>query len=305
MLRTVLPSVVVAQHGVATVAQLVGAGLTRDAVRAQVAARRWQRVGRHCVVTHNAGLSRQQWAWVAVLDHPGRVALGGMTGLEIRGFRFFGDQMDKLHVVVTRGTTYHRFPPVKIHESRRLTELDVVRHEGLPCTRPARSALDAAAWQPSRLYAVALLAAVVQQKLCSGQELADELRYVGRVRHKQPMRLAVADIIGGAEALSEVDVAELCRRFDLAPPWRQRVRRDRSGRRRYLDCEWVLAGGKVVVLEVDGSHHLLVESWERDMKRERGIVISGRHVLRCTASEARYEQPQLAADLRAMGVPTL
>ncbi len=174
---------------------------------------------------------------------------------------------------------------------------------GCPCLAVPRAALDAAAWQPHQRYAAAVLAAVVQQKLCTPRELADELRWVGRVRHKQTMRLAIQDIAGGAEALSEIDVAELCRRFGLAPPRRQSIRRDRSGRKRYLDCEWSLSDGRVVVLEIDGSHHAAVEHWEADIKRERGIVLSGRHVLRATANEARNDQAAIAADLLAIGVP--
>jgi hypothetical protein len=41
------------------------------------------------------------------------------------------------------------------------------------------------------------------------------------------------------------------------------------------------------------------------MKRERGVVISGRRVLRATAFEARNEQPELVADLEAIGIPRL
>lgn len=74
---------------------------------------------------------------------------------------------------------------------------------------------------------------------------------------------------------------------------------------RYLDCEWILPDGSVVALEIDGAHHMEVEHWENDMKRERGVVISGRRVLRATANEARYEQSELAADLEAIGVPRL
>lgn len=116
------------------------------------------------------------------------------------------------------------------------------------------------------------------------------------------MRLALHDIAGGAEALSEIDVADLCRRFGLRPPARQQVRRDRTGRRRYLDCEWRLEDA-IVVLEVDGSHHVEVEHWEADLRRERGIVVSGRRVLRATAHEVRHDQASVAADLAAAGVP--
>jgi very-short-patch-repair endonuclease len=82
------------------------------------------------------------------------------------------------------------------------------------------------------------------------------------------------------------------------------VRRDPSGRKRYLDCEWNLGNGVIVVLEVDGSHHLTVEHWEADIRRERKIVTSGRLVLRATSAELRLDPHEVATDLRALGVPS-
>ncbi len=293
------------QAGVATIDQLVAAGWTRSGVAAQTAARRWQRVGSRCVVAHNSELTRAQWAWVALLDPQAPTALAGFTALEVGGFRYFGDEPEPIHVVVQRGARYHRFPGVQVHESRRFHPGDVVRSHGVPHLPFARSALDAGAWQPRTRYACGVLAAVVQQRICTAGEVSEALPRVGRIRHKQAMRLALLDIAGGAEALGEIDVAALCRTFGLAPPHRQTVRRDRHGRRRFLDCEWDLPSGAVVVLEVDGSHHLLVEHWEADIKRERGLVVGGRTVLRATAHEVRYEQGDVAADLLAAGVPPL
>ena len=292
------------QDGVATYRQLMGVGMSRDEVRAYVDGGRWQRIARHCLVSHNSEPTRRQVMWVAVLDPPDLVALAGFTSLQLRGFTFFGREPELIHVVVQRGATYHRLPGVKIHESRRLRERDIVYESGLPCLSVPRSALDAAAWQPYPRYACGVLAAVVQQKLCTAQDLSGELPFVGRIRHKPYMRLAILDIGGGAEALSEIDIAAMCRRFGLQPPDRQRIRRDPQGRKRYLDCEWFLENGHVVVLEVDGSHHAEVQHWEADMKRERAVVISGRRVLRATANEARHDQAAIAADLRAIGVPS-
>lgn len=273
-------------------------------VRAQVDAHRWQRIGHRCVVSHNQVLDRRQRMWVAVLDPVGPTALAGLSSLELAGLRYFGEEARQIHVVVQRGARYHVFPGVRIHESRRFDPAFLHWSEGLPSTSLARSALDAGAWQPHPRYACGVLAAVVQQGICGAADLSDALQFVGRIRHKQHMRRAVADIAGGAQALSEIDIAHLCRRYDIVPPARQRLRRDPTGRKRYLDCEWELPGGRIVVLEVDGSHHLTVESWEADMKRERGIVVSGRQVLRVTANEARHAQREIAGDLRALGVPT-
>jgi hypothetical protein len=303
-MKEAAPRLLLHQTGVASFRQLKAHGLTESWIRAQVDAHRWQRVGARCVVSHNHVLSRRQRMWVALLDPVGPTALAGLSSLEVAGLRFFGDEARQIHVVVQRGARYHRFPEVRVHESRRFDPRFMVWQEGLPCTSLARSALDAGAWQPYPRYACGVLAAVVQQRICGAAELSDALALVGRIRHKKHMRRAIVDIAGGAEALSEIDIAHLCRKYDITPPVRQRLRRDPSGRRRYLDCEWDLPGGRVVVLEVDGSHHLTVEHWEADMKRERAIVISGRQVLRVTANEARHDQRAIAADLRSLGVPT-
>ena len=130
------------------------------------------------------------------------------------------------------------------------------------------------------------------------------MSYVGRVRHKAYLRVALADIERGAHSLGELDVAAICRRFRLAPPQRQMKRRDRGGGWRFLDCEWDLPSGEIVVLEIDGRHHMNVMHWQEDMRRERGIVISRRWVLRATSLEIRLEPQLIVADLKAMGVPT-
>lgn len=293
------------QCGTAAMRQLVAAGLTRKLIGAQVSAKRWQRYGDHCVITHNFMPTRRQLMWLAVLEPANPVCLAGWSALETAGFKFFGRELDDIHVLVQRGNTSGHGKGIRVHESRRFAISDIDPQSRLPRTHLPRSSLDAAAWQPSIRYACALLAAVVQQRLCTASDLETELPRVGRVRHKAHMRLAIQDIAGGAEALSELDIAVMCRRFGLRPPERQRIRKEAQGRKRYLDCEWVLADGTIVVLEVDGGHHMRVEHWGKDMQRERGVVISGRRVLRATAFEARHQQPELAADLEAIGIPRI
>jgi very-short-patch-repair endonuclease len=81
-------------------------------------------------------------------------------------------------------------------------------------------------------------------------------------------------------------------------------RTDRSGRRRYTDCEWDLPDGRVVVLEVDGLPHGCRELG-RDMARERELVIGGRIVIRCTARGLRDDPERIVRDLIALGVRRL
>ena len=109
---------------------------------------------------------------------------------------------------------------------------------------------------------------------------------------------------GGSESLGEIDLLRVCRQHRLVEPRRQVTRRDSSGRLRYLDCEWILPDDSVVVLEIDGRHHMDSRSWQDDLRRERSITLSGARVLRATTFEVRLEPALIVADLRAAGVPS-
>lgn len=303
--RPELASLAAQQGGAVRRDQLARVGVSHHHAAHQVAVQRWSEWGRHVILLQNAPPTRWQFMWIAVLDAGHPTAICSHTSLELVGFRGFGRELRVIHLLVPRGAKFAHLPGVQVHESRRFDEADITACNGLPRTSAPRSAVDGGAWQPWPRFACGLLAATVQQRVCTASQLSMALAKAGRVRHKAHMQLALNDIAGGAESLGEIDVADLCRRYRLAQPTRQRRRKDASGRWRYLDCEWELPDGTIVVLEIDGSHHLSVEHWEADIKRERGVVISGRRALRATVVEVRLEAAAVFADLKAIGVPVL
>jgi hypothetical protein len=105
----------------------------------------------------------------------------------------------------------------------------------------------------------------------------------------------MADAEQGADALSEIDFTNLCRRFGLPLPTRQAVRVEPGGRRRYLDAEWRLADGRILAVEVDGAYHLEARQWSADQLRQNEVVIGGTLVLRFPSNIVRNE-PELVAD---------
>ena len=107
----------------------------------------------------------------------------------------------------------------------------------------------------------------------------------------------------GAQALSEIDFARLCRRHGLPEPRRQSVRVDAAGRRRYLDAEWVRADGRRVVAEVDGAVHLVPRRYWDDMERANELVLDGRLVLRFAAFAVRAYPRTVATQLRRALLP--
>lgn len=276
------------QHGVATRAQLRGLGVTPTHVTSQVAARRWRSLTSDLVVLHTGPLGREAQLWSAVLDAEPPVAVGSWTGLAEHGL--VGWDRPGLHVVVPRGARTRRLPGVVVHESRRFCPEDVVTVRGLPVFRVERCAVDAAAWQRSGRTAVGLLAAVVQQRLGTPAQLGEQLDRVGKVRHRRLMQLSLDDIEGGADALSEIDFVRLCRARGLPEPARQARRRDARGRWRYLDAEWLLAGGRRLVVEIDGVGHMEATRWYDDLMRDAELLPDERTVrLRFPAAAVRAE----------------
>jgi very-short-patch-repair endonuclease len=106
------------------------------------------------------------------------------------------------------------------------------------------------------------------------------------------------DISQGADALSEIDFARLCRRHGLPAPQRQAVRRERSGRRRYLDASWRRRDGRLVVAEVDGALHLDQRRWWDDQARQNELVLADAVVLRFPSVVVRTDEHYVAGQLR-------
>lgn len=291
------------QQGVLSRAQLQAYDVHRSHIRNQVAAQRWRPLGPHVLLLQNTPPTRRQLMWGAVLDAGPRSALCSHTSLELAGMKAFAEEARLIHLAVARGAKVTPLAGVCVHESRRLGEDRWTTTGGLPRTETPRSVVDAAAWQRWPRFACLMVTSAVQQRICTVAELDEALSYVGRVRHKQYLRLTLRDVAGGAESLGEIDMARVCERFGIAPPTRQAIRRDSAGRRRYLDCEWTLPDGTVVVLEIDGSHHMDVANWQDDMRRERSVVRRRAMVLRATAFELRLEPHLVAADLITIGVP--
>jgi len=293
----VLREIIRRQHGVVTRTQLAALGVGHHEVACHLAALRWRALSEQVIVTHRGPLHRAGRRWAAVLGAPRGSVIGSWSALEVDGLQ--GWHREPIHLVVPRGAYPDRHPWLVVHESRRLRDEDVVDAGGLPVHSVARAAVDAAAWQRSWRTAAGLMAAVVQQRLVTTDDLFAMLDTVGKVRHRKVMRLALADVVGGADSLAEIDFARLCRDGGLPEPHRQAVRVDARGRRRFLDVEWRLPGGRRFVVEIDGVGHLERDRWYDDLLRDAEIGADAATVrVRLPAMAARYEPDRVLAVVR-------
>lgn len=290
------------QAGLATRAQLDAVGVRRWSVTHRVRTERWQQLTPTVVATFTGELTAEQQRWLGVLHAGEGAVLGGLTAAEQLGLRNW--QREEITVLVPASNA--RPGPVDgIRFSRSRRSLRDLRQPGmtLPCCRLEPAILLFAAAERSVRTAQGVLAAAVQQERTTPQRLLRWIEDLAPLRRAAVMRQTLADIDGGADSLAEIDVARMCRAYGLAPPRRQVRRRDAHGRLRFTDCEWELADGRVLVLEVDGAFHRDVAQWEDDLARQRALSGTGRVVVRCTSREIRDEPERIAADLRHLGVP--
>ncbi len=277
---------------VLTAAELRLWGWSAAAIGAQVDARRWQRIGR-VIVLHNGPLQPDEQRRVALLTCGPRSVLTAFTAAEEHGLR--GWKRDSNHVLVPAGARLRRPRGIalRVHYTGDWTAVATIASRRLHKIAPAL--LVAAGTFAGPRPACGILAAGVQQRLVSVEQLSSALDAAPRLRHRRALIAAVGDIGQGAEALSEIDFSRLCARFYLPRPVRQAIRAEPGGRRRYLDAEWTRADGRRVAAEVDGALHLTPRRWWDDQFRQNELTLGGTLVLRFPSVVVRAE-PGLVAD---------
>ena len=295
-------SLVELQSGVAARRQLQRAGWSDRQIAHEVDFDRWQRPTPGVFVTNTGALTDVQREWIGVLHAGPGAVLSHLTAARRGGLDWVG--RDVIDVLTAKGDLVEPLDGYFFHQTRRPYERWVKPIIGPPRLPIEYAALLAAERDGNVRRAIGLLAACVQQGLTTTDRLGSTIPAIRKLRHGKTFGLVLGDIAGGAQSFAEINVGKLCAEAGLAPPDRQVVRLDKEGRRRYLDCVWVLPDGRVVVLEIDGSFHAEVRAWWKDMKRERAVVVQGDTVLRCSSMELRLEPNDVIADLRAIGVPS-
>ena len=277
------------QCGVLTTAQ-ASRHVGRDAVRWRVRRGWWQRPHRGVLVAQSGPLAPEQVLWVNVLRAGAGAVLAGPTAAALAGLRGYEDP--RYHLLLPAGRTPADQAGLAIHRIRALgpEDLQPVLHP--PRTRLPRSLVDAARWAATPDRACAVLAAGVQQRLARPADLRAVLQRMPTARRRALLLRTLDAIDGGAHSLAEIHLVRLCRREGLPEPEQQVARRDRAGRRRWLDAYWSRWG---VHVEIDGAAHLDVRVWWQDMQRQNEVWLRGDRILRFPAYLLRT-QPTVVAD---------
>jgi very-short-patch-repair endonuclease len=233
--------------------------------------------------------------WAAVLHAGDRSALAGLTGLERLGMR--GWLREPMHVLVPMGVNVPTLPGLVVHHARFLPPTDLHDPRGGPrCTTAARSAVDAARWGLTARAAGALVVAAVQQRLATTEELATCAAQFGWLKNASPILDGIIAAGGGADSWAEVEVARLVQRAGLPRPRRQVVIETLDGPRR-VDLVVDLPDGTLLVIEVDGPHHLDAGVRVADAAKDAAVIAAGNSVLRIPVVSVRLDAPRVLAQL--------
>ncbi len=262
--------------------QLYALGITRWEIRGQVRMKRWQLIGDQSVCLHNGPVEDWGHHWAAVFQGGPRAMLDGASALKAGGLEHF--VVDRIRVSVPRGAKIRRNRRYNIRQTRRWVAEDTMPF-GIPRTRPEVAAVRGFLWAGSEREASFLMTATVQQGLARAESIGHEALRILRDKRRGLLYAVVADLLGGARSLGELDVVRELRRRGLPPPQQQALRRDKRGRY-YLDLywpEWHL------VVEVEGIHHSWASKVVGDALRQNSLAIAGDTVLRVPLLGLRLE----------------
>jgi very-short-patch-repair endonuclease len=161
---------------------------------------------------------------------------------------------------------------------------------------PARAVADAARAERDLAGVRAIVAAAVQSRRCTVEQLQHELRN-GPVRGSALFRAALAEVAEGARSGPEGELLALIKRGKLPLP--------RLNARLCIGDEFIARPDAWwpdfgVVVEVDSKEwHLSPDGWERTMRRHARMTALGLLVLHFSPRQIREEPDQVLAIIKA------
>lgn len=303
--REVAEQLAMAHGGVVHRRQLREVGISHHDVRTEVRAGRWRPLGRHTVLVFGIPLALRDAAsgaaaatsgpqdptarwWWAVWESGSGAVLDGVSALIASGLT--GYQEEVIHVTCPRGARPNRLHQVRL---RRVIHVEGLPGGGVPRTRPEVAVIRAAQWARTDRQAALILAMTVQQRLAQPDRILTIWQQQGRSVRRQFLDAVILDVCDGAQAMSELDFAALCRAHRVPPPSRQVVRTTSTGRI-YLDTWWEEQG---VAVEIEGAHHTAGLNAVDDALRQNEQMIDDRVMLRIPVLGLRLHPDRFMAQV--------
>lgn len=280
------------QHGVVSRSQLIELGLGRGAIDSRLRSGRLHTVHRGVYAVGHASLSLRG-VWLAgVLAHGNGAVLSHLSAAGL--WRLIDPLATPVDVTSKQGRAGRR--GVRLHRGIVHPEERTRRH-GIPVTSVARTLLDVAELDPRGTLRRAFEEAD-RRGLLSRQAL-DEVAHRGQGRRGLAAinRLMAESRDGSTRSALEDTFVALCRQHRLPAPT---VNARLFGFE--VDALWLK---QRLVAELDGfAFHRHRAAFERDRERDATLQAAGYRVVRFTHRRLKREPAAVAAQLRALLLPT-
>lgn len=262
------------QHGLITRAQLLGAGLGRDAVKYRVRAGRLRAVQTGVYRVGPVVSAKEREMAAALACGPGAV-ISHRSAAWLWHLVIGREDGAPVHVTV-RSTNRRRRPGVQLHRTGSLEPADVTRIAGIPVTGAARTLLDFAGAATARELEQAV-ARAERHELTSAEEILQLL--AGHSRHRGVPALRALVGPGNEPSLTRSEAEErllaLVRKAQLPSP-------ETNVRIGGMEVDFLWRGERLVV-EVDGfAFHSSARRFEQDRSRDSRLAARGLQVIRVT-----------------------
>lgn len=322
------PAIAAVQYGAFTRGQAVAAGVTQAALRHRVIRGTWVRLFPRVCATAVAAQHADCWCCAALLAAGAGAALSHATAAELHGLTVGGPELSAgLHGLTVGGPeqsfgasripsgasgrptgTPERAVHVRVrgrrhvrpaaglcvHRPRHLPLDETTVRRRLVVTTLERTVLDVLTDLPEP-DAIALVAAVVQQRRTTASRLARSAERAGAGVGARRLRRVLATLEPGHQSLFEVELARLVRRSGLPAPAYNVTVQTPDGPRR-PDMFWPV---ERVGVEADGAlFHLGPERWEEHLLRDEAFDAADVRMVHVTYRQLRQDPQRVLARIR-------
>ena len=283
------------QHGVVSLAQLTGLGLSAGAVRARAAAGRLHRVYRGVYAVGRARLEVRGRRMAAVLACGPGAVLSHRTAADALGLLPRASARIEISVP---SRVPRRHPGLLVHRAAALQPDDCTTVDGIPCTTVARTLLDLAAVVGAAELARAIEAAE-KRRIFDGRDIAAALERAPGQPGAGRLHTALASYTGEPPPTREEFERRAHELFVRAGLPRPRVNAliDVAGEQFEVDFHWP---DRRLIVEADSwEHHKTRAAFERDRRRDQLLTAAGWTVIRVTWRQLTQTPHQVIAALVA------
>jgi len=281
------------QANLITRSQALASGLTTAALRHKLRPEGpWTAVLPGVYVLGSGQLTAAQREVAAVLYGGQGCVVTGLAALRQHGIDV--PISDVVDLLIPESMKRRSVEYVHIHRTRKMPKT-FWRVGGIPYAPAARAVADAVWGKADARAVTALVAAAVQQRRCTVQELATELR-AGPKQGSVALRSALAEVADGIRSVTEADLRKLIKTSGLPEPMYNPSLFVGGEFLARPDAWWPDAG---VAVEVDSREwHFSPADWERTQVRHARMSTHGILVLHYTPRRIRSDPAGVVQEIR-------